>query len=159
MLLLKLKKTLRAVWTDTNGSEAVEMVTTTAMLVVFIMVAIMFLSYIVQLNMVNTATKRVVRQIEVTGIANQSTMESSFDRFLGNSAQITNRRVNISNVTYDDSGRQTIQLKSTFRVTGSCTYIIQLINPGSYDGFKIELPIRSTVSGMSEVYWASPRGS
>lgn len=156
-MLSKLKTKLRTFRADTNGSEAIEMVTTTAMLVLFIMIAIMFLSYIMQLNLVNTATKKVVRQIEVTGIANQSTMESSFDRFLGSSNQMVNRQVSISNVSYKDAGRRTIQLKSTFRVTGSCTYIIQLINPGSYTGFKIELPIISTVSGMSEVYWADPR--
>lgn len=150
-LFSRIKRRLMAFRDDKGGSEATEMVATTAMLVVFIMVGIMFLSYIVELNLVNTATKKVVRGIEITGIANQSTMESNFEHFVGNNPQLLDRKVRISNVTYISGNK--IQLKQTFRVTGSCTYRITLINPGSFTGYVIDMPISSTIAGMSEVYW------
>lgn len=150
-LLSRIKKRLIAFRDAKGGSEATEMVATTAMLVVFIMVGIMFLSYVMEVSLVNTATKKVVRGIEITGIANQSIMDTNFDHFLGNNPQLLNKKVRISNVTYVSGNK--IQLKQTFRVTGSCTYRITLINPGSFTGYSLDLPISSSISGMSEVYW------
>lgn len=151
MLFSQIKKRLIAFRDDKRGSEATEMVATTAMLVVFIMVGIMFLSYVMELSLINTATKKVVRGIEITGIANQSVMEDNFDHFVGNNPQLLDKEVRISNVTYVSGNK--IQLKQTFRVTGSCIYRVTLINPGGFTGYSIDMPISSTVSGMSEVYW------
>ena len=119
------------------------------------MIALMFLTYVMELNLVNTATKKVVRQIEVTGIAQSSRMSSTFNNMLGTNTQLTNRDVKISNVSYHASGAGHIQLKDTFRVTGTCVYNVKLINPGSFDGYTIRMPIKTTVSGISEVYWKS----
>ena len=151
-MLYKWKKKLLAFHKDTDGSEVMEMVSTTIMLVCFIMIGLMFLTYVMQLTVVNTATKKVVREIEVTGQATQSAMNDRFNEMLGTSAQLTDRSVSISNVSYMD-GISKIQLKRTFMVTGKCTYKVTLINPGNITGWSIDLPIVSRVSGMSEVYW------
>ena len=58
-MLYKWKKKLRAFHEDTDGSEVVEMVWTTMTLVCFIMIGLMLLSYVMQLTVVNTATKTV----------------------------------------------------------------------------------------------------
>ena len=154
-MLERIKRKVKNFHADTNGSEAIEMVSTTAMLICFIMIALMFLTYVMELNLVNTATKKVVRQIEVTGIAQNSRMTSTFNSMLGANAQLTNRNVSISNVTYHSSGAGHIQLKDTFRVTGTCVYNVKLINPGNFEGYTIRMPIKTTVSGISEVYWRS----
>ena len=151
-MLYKWKKKLRAVHEDTDGSEVVEMVWTTMTLVCFIMIGLMLLTYVMQLTVVNTATKKVVREIEVTGQATQSTMNARFNEMLGTSAQLTDRSVSISNVSYVD-GTSQIQLKRTFMVTGKCTYKVTLVNPGNITGWSIDMPIVSRVSGMSEHYW------
>lgn len=152
-MIHRIWKRLRAFHNDTGGSEAVEMVSTTAMLMCFILIAMSMLSYVMELNLVNTATKRVVRQIEVTGVANASTMSSTFNQMLGSSTQLANREVKISDVTYHSSGTGHIQLKDTFKVTGSCVYNIKLINPGNFSGYTISMPIKTSVTGISEVYW------
>lgn len=149
-LFERIKRKTSAFRDDTEGSEAIEMVTTVAMLVVFIMIGIMFLTYVVNLNLVNTATKQVVRSIEVTGVANQMQMRDRFNEFLGSNPQLTDRRVELKNASPGN-----IQLKQTFQVVGSCTYRVPLINPGSFDGYTITLPIKTTVAGMSEVYHKS----
>ena len=151
-MLYKLRKKLRTFHKNTDGSEAIEMLSTTAMLVCFILIGLMFLTYVMELTMVNTATKKVVREIEVTGVANQSTMSSRFDEMLGSSTQLKDRSVSISNVTFE-GGTNRIQLKRTFMVTGKCTYTVSLINPGHITGWSIDMPIVTRVSGMSEVYW------
>lgn len=151
-MLYKWRKKLCAFREDTDGSEVVEMVWTTMTLVCFIMIGLMLLSYVMQLTVVNTATKKVVREIEVTGMATQATMNARFNEMLGTSAQLTDRSVSISNVSYVD-GTSQIQLKRTFMVTGKCTYTVDLVNPGNITGWQIPMPIVSRVSGMSEVYW------
>lgn len=151
-MLYKWKKKLRKFHQDTDGSEVIEMVWATMMLVCFIMIGLMLLTYVMQLTIVNTATKKVVREIEVTGQATQSTMNARFNEMLGSSDQLIDRSVSISNVSYVD-GTNKIQLKRTFMVTGKCTYTVDLVNPGNITGWQIPMPIVSRVSGMSEVYW------
>lgn len=151
-MAFKLKEKLRMFHRDTDGSEVVEMVWTTMQLVCFVMIALMLLTYVMQLTIVNTATKKVVREIEVTGKATQSAMNSRFNEMLGSSDQLTDKSVSISNVTFMNGTRQ-IQLKRTFTVTGKCTYRVDLVNPGDISGFFINMPIVTRVSGMSEHYW------
>lgn len=143
------KKKIVQFYNDKDGSEAVEMVTTTAMLVFFIIIAISIFSYVIQLNNVNYATKQVARQVEVSGTYNQSRAQSLFDSCT--STSLENKKVSISNVSFVHGNK--IQLKDTFRITGKCTYVIQLINPGSFTGYKVIMPITCVVTGMSEVYW------
>lgn len=145
-----MKEKIKAFWKDKDGSEATEMVATTAMLVCFILIAVMILSYLMAYNNVNFATKRVARNVEVTGIADTSNMLAQFNSMLGDNETLIDRRLSLTNVTYTAGNR--IQLKDTFRVTTRCNYIIQLINPGSFDGYRLTLPIRCSVTGMSEVY-------
>lgn len=153
-MLYKWKKKLRKFHQNTDGSEVIEMVWTTMMLVCFIMIGLMLLTYVMQLTVVNTATKKVVREIEVTGQATQSTMNARFNEMLGSSDQLKDRSVSISNVSFM-SGTNHIQLKHTFMVTGKCTYTVSLINPGNITEVSIDMPIVSRVSGMSEWYWGS----
>ena len=99
-MLHKWKKKLSTFHQDTDGSEVIEMVWTTMMLVCFIMIGLMLLTYVMQLTVVNTATKKVVREIEVTGQATQATMNARFNEMLGSSAQLKDRSVSISNVSF-----------------------------------------------------------
>lgn len=150
-------KGIKAMWSNKQGSEAMEMVSTAAMLLALILSALMILSFMVEVNIVHTATKRVVRNIETTGIASSSAMQTEFDRILGSSALLQNRDVSISNTTFvaGDASYGHIQLKRTFKVTGSCVFEIPLVNPGGITAFSIKLPIKTAVTGMSEVYWPS----
>jgi hypothetical protein len=139
---------VKKLWKNTDGSEAIEMVSTVAMACALILVGIMILSYLIACNNVSYATKRVVRQIEVTGIASQTEMNTIFNGYLGTSDQIVNRNV----VATQGISSGKVNLKGTFKVMGSCDYIIPIVNPGSFDGYTITLPIVVSVSGMSEVY-------
>lgn len=155
-MLKNTRDKIKAFICDTSGSDTIEMIYSTAAMVAFILVGLVFFTYLVELNQCNTATKRVVREIEVTGEANASRMDSTFDYYMGGGRSISNKKVKISGVSYI-SGRR-IQLMDVFTVTGSCDYRLTLMNPGNYSGFTIDIPIVSRVSGMSEVYWRPSRG-
>lgn len=146
---------IKAIWKDEQGSEATEMVATMAMLLALILSALMILSYVVEYNAVHTATKRLTRGVETTGIVSAPTMRADFNRMLGSSSLLQNRSVEITNATYvyGNANYGRIQLKRTFKVTGSCVFEIPLVNPGGITAFSLRLPISTSVTGMSEVYW------
>lgn len=150
MRIAKMAKA-KALVSDKKGSEAIEMVATTAMMIALIMVGLMILSYAVEWNTISFAAKRVCRDIEVSGQVTD--IQSKFDSLIGNSDLITDRNIEVNNVEYFDAGAKTIQLKKTFRLSASVTYNIPLVKPGTLSGFSIQLPIKTSVTGMSEVYW------
>lgn len=151
-MLFQIRKKITDFSKDTEGSESIEVLYSIIALCALFMVSFMILSYALEVNNVNFANRHVVRTIEVTGQA--TNIESTFQNALGNSELITNRQISISDVTYKNPLTKTIQLKNTFRVTASVDYIIPLINPGSLNGVNIKLPIKTSVTGMSEVYWS-----
>lgn len=147
-MLQKIKKTAKKLAKATGGSDTTEMLMTTAMTIVFILVAMMFMTYIIEVTIVNTATKKVVRSIETTGIVDRTVLTQKFNSYLGNSPQIQDKKLDFSEV-----GGSNVNLKGLFKVTGSCTYVVPLINPGNFEGYSIRVPIKTTVTGMSEVYF------
>ena len=58
-MLYKWKKELRKFHQDTDGSEVIEMVWTTMMLVCFIMIGLMLLTYVMQLTIVILQPRRL----------------------------------------------------------------------------------------------------
>ena len=146
-----IKRKIHSFSKDTNGGEAVEMVWSTAMLVFFVMVALAFLVYVLELTMVNSATKSAVRMAETSGIVDQRAMEAQFNSFMGDSTQLIDRKLEVKDVEYFSDNK--VQLKDTFTVVGSCTYRINFLSANPYGIFKIDLPLASSVVGMSERYW------
>ncbi len=142
---------------DTDGSEAVEMISTTTMIVIFLLVAFMFFTYVFEMQLCATATQRVVRQSEVAGAIYLDDMNAKFSAYLGSDDVLYNKNLEIVRATYIP-GTNHIQLKNTFAVRGSCVYRLHLVNPGSYSGFYIDLPISTEQRGMSEVYWTQESG-
>lgn len=146
--LKQMKKGIASFFKNREGSDSLEFVWTTAMLCTFILVALLCLTYVMELNTVNFATKKVVREIETTGVVNQARMDQIFGQYVGRSSQIRNKTV-----TCDKPDGTEIPLTRTFWVVGSCIYDVPLIKPGNFDGFTISMPIASRVGGMSEVYF------
>lgn len=139
---------------DERGSEATEMVYTTAQMMIFVMCALMILVYIVEANAVHFATRRVTRNIETSGVVQMEAMRNLYISTLGDTEFLpkSERKLTV-NARYKSGNK--IQLKNTFEVIGDAVYRVHLIKPGVYEGFKLDLPIRVTITGMSEVYWGS----
>lgn len=162
-LKAKIKHFLASFVRNISGSEAIEMVTTTAMITSFVIIAFMFFTYVFEVNMCAYATRQVVHDIEVSGQVNQTQIENTFNSILGGSGSLYNKEIRVTKADYI-AGTKNIQVKNrygnlgVFTVVGSCTYRLQLINPGRFDGFYIEFPIQTEQRGMSEVYWTEKSG-
>ena len=152
---MKIRQKLRDFWKEREGSDTVEMINSIAILLLMILVLLMTLVYVLEWNMVAVATRRVVREIEVSGIASNSQMDATFRSNLG-SMYLENLEVSISDVTYHASGSGHIQLMDTFKVTGKASYRIRFIQPGVFEGYYFDFPICCVTTGMSEVYWRTP---
>lgn len=149
-MLANVKNRLHTFWKDKSGSETIEMIGSTAVMMFLILVAVVLLSYIFEYNLVNTATKKVTRGIETTGIWNAADAREFFTAHLGSGDQLAGHEVTIDAPRMRSSR---IQLKDTFKVTGKVNYTVPIIHPLGYNGFTMSFPIKSTVSGMSEVYF------
>ena len=147
------KKKLAGFTKDRTGSDAVEMVSTTAMLMIMILIILMILIYVLEFNMVNFATKKCARTIETSGTVNMTTITNMYKEALGSTQYlpVTERKISVE-ADYIDSYRH-IQLKDTFDVYGEAVYRVHVIRPGLYSGFHLDLPIKTHVVGMSEVYF------
>lgn len=156
----KARRSIVSIKGEKDGSDSIEMIAATAMLCAFIIIGLMILTYVAELNAVNFAAKRCARQIEITGVVDEQLMREQFDAYLRDSETLTNRMISVSDVSYIPGlSENRVQLKDTFRVNASCFYVVQLINPGNFEGYSIMLPIRTSVSGMSEVYYSQREGS
>lgn len=149
-----LKKIRRAIQ-NRDGSEAVEMVYSTAMLCGLLLSALLILTYAIQTNRVSYACKRIARYIEVSGQANQSDMDILLRELLPN-ADAINAQVRV-NSEWLDPARRRIQLRDNFTVTVTAAYKIALVNPGNLERDNthiiVPVPITVKVNGQSEIYW------
>ena len=144
---------------DKDGSDTVEMVATTTMLVAFILVAFLFFAYIFEVELCASATRRVVRDVEVAGVIDPDKINESFKKYLTGSDEVLRKKeAKVIRATLID-GTNHIQLEDTFTSMGSCEYRLRLINPGSYEeGFCVYIPINTEQRGMSEVFWLKGSG-
>lgn len=138
-----------------DGSEAVEMVYSTAMLCGLLLSALLILTYAIQTNRVSYAGKRIARYIEVSGQANQSDLELLLQELLPN-ADAINAQVRVEG-DWLDPARRRIQLRDNFTVTVTAAYKVALVNPGNLERdntqVTIPVPIAVKVKGQSEIYW------
>ena len=143
-----------------KGSDAVEMITTSAMAMVLLAVMLMIILYVIQVMNVNFATKRCARLIETSGIVRLSSIhsiEEEFKQELGSTEFLVDRRLTFTPKYRVDgvtaSGDEQIVFLGEFELTGEATYLVSIVQPGLYEGFRFKMPIKVTARGMTEVYF------
>ena len=130
-----------------RGDEAVSFLLTTAMLVLIFAVLVSAMVYIMQYYNASYICRRVVRNIEITGVYDETETKSIVDQM--KNSDLEDIGVQVDAVYY--SGRK-IQLRQTFNVTLTGSYRITILELGE-NPISVDLPIRVKVAGMSEVYW------
>ena len=137
-----------------SGSETIEMVANTALMIIFIAVLLLVLTYVVECAVVNFATNRCCRTVETSGRVNEAELQQLFTKSLGTTEFLPKEKRKLTiNYNAGRIGGGRIQLKDSFEVIGDAVYRVHLIKPGYAEGFYIDMPIRVTVHGMSEVYF------
>lgn len=132
-----------------KGSESVEMLVSSFWILAIFIVCISLLMYIGQAYTLNYACRRVVRSIEVTGIVDSTTYD--LEQELTDSDLVVTMSVDAD---YFDASAGEIQLRDTFSVTLTTNYKIVIAMPLTGNTpITVNIPIKSKVTGMSEIYW------
>lgn len=139
----KVRKILRR----KDGSSAVEFIFTSAVLILVFATLVSALVYVMQYYNAAFITRKVVRNIEVTGQYNSAEAYNIAYDMGGNS--LDNVRIDVTASYF--SGRK-IQLRNDFRVRLSAYYTIPVMRFGASTRY-VRLPIRVELQGMSEVFW------
>lgn len=150
---LPTKENIKHAWKNKSGSEAIEMVYSTAALCAIIISALLILMYALQANAVSYAGKRVARYIEVAGGADQNDLNTLLGELLPNEDDINASVRVVALDGWVPGSRTKIQLRDRFQVIVTATYNVTVIDPGFYDPIQIPFSIRVVVDGQSEVYW------
>lgn len=148
-------RSVRSFVKSEKGSEAVEMVASTAFICIMLMSLMMILTYAIQLNQVSYAAKRIVRGIEISGMANKKELEDSLGTFIHNKDALKLEiKADAPDGWYGGTDDK-IQLRNHVVVTIEGSYPLLLANPGFGDNmlWELRLPIRVAVSGQVERYW------
>ena len=121
----------------------------TLLIIISFIASIMFLYPIFTVKQdLNQSVKHITRTIELTGKADDTTINAIFD----DGTLIKPDEVDVI-TPYEDLSEKTIQLKSSFTVVAKKTIQIPIIKPFIIDPVYITIEISSTGKGVSEVYW------
>lgn len=147
-----MKKKINSIIQDKDGSETLEMVYGVAVMIAFVLVAIMFMSYIFAASDVNLAVRRICRDIEVSGqVKSQAELDRQFKSYLSGEG-FKEHKIEVKQSGHTVDG-QKLDFLSIFEVYGHCEFTVPLINPGNFTGYKLAIPISIRVTGMTEVEW------
>ena len=136
---------------DVNGSVFVELIIKFLIFTVILLLAINIFDLVIKYQNVSYASKAITKTVQLEGaltaaahnqmkaLNNNFDMDMSFD---------------ISNVTYFNPAARRIQFREPFTITVNYEYPFTVITPVFTPApLVINVPMRATVDGMSEVYW------
>ena len=134
-----------------KGSAYYEIIIKTLVFITLIATAISFFGVFTSYLNLNYATRRVVREIEISGKVSPDTY-ALFDSFKSGTNLGDGASMSVS-ATYFDAADKKIQLRDTFTVTCSSNYRINIFTPldGASVGF--DIPLKVKLTGMSERFW------
>lgn len=134
-----------------RASAVYELILKTLVFMTLIATAISFFGVFTSYLNLNYTARRVVREIEISGKVSSDTYDLFDDMKthtnIGDSASMS------VSASYFDAASRKIQLRDTFTVTCRSNYRINVFTPigGTPVGF--DIPLRISLTGMSEKYW------
>lgn len=133
-----------------KGEVYYEIIIKTLIVVVTLLTVISFYNVFTKYQNNNYLCRRIVREIELEG-AVSSQVDIVFNQ-LKTELNLTNASYTVSKVSYFDYPSKRIQLRDNFTVTVESICYIEIFNPVFAPTVKIPLTLKSTLTGMSEVY-------
>lgn len=134
-----------------KASAYYEIIIKTLVFITLIATAISFFGVFTTYLNLNYATRRVTREIEISGKVSSETY-AVFNDIKTNTNIGPDAEMSVS-ASYFNAAEKKIQLRDTFTVTCRTSYRINVFTPtgGNPVGFDIPLSVRLT--GMSEKFW------
>ena len=135
-----------------RGSAYYELIIKTLVVITLMATVMSFLSIFTAYLNLNHMCRRVVRVVELEG----QVSDKAYDVFYRLKEQTgLSPEMTIEDVQYCD-GSQKIQLRDTFTVTMTDSYVFTLFKPSFAPPVQINIPMKVSITGMSEKYWKLP---
>ena len=136
-----------------RGNAYYELIIKTLVVITLMATVISFLGVFTTYLNLNHMCRRVVRVVELEG----QVAEPAYDVFYRLKQQTgLSPEMTIENVAYCDEQNQKIQLRDTFTITMEYSHAFTLFRPSFTDPIQIQIPMRVSITGMSEKYWKLP---
>jgi len=134
-----------------KGSSYFDLMIKTLVVITLMVTVISFLSvFTTYLNM-DHICRRVVRVVELDG----QVSDQAYDAFYQLKQQTgLSPEMTVENVEYCED--QKIQLRDTFTITMTYSYPFTVFTPSFSPPVVIEIPMKVSITGMSEHYWKLP---
>lgn len=138
----------RKLLTNQSGSSYFDLMVKTLVVITLMLTVISFLSVFTTYLNLNHICRRVVRVVELEGQVSDRANDVFYrlKQQTGLSPDMT-----VEDVDYLDG--QKIQLRDTFTVTMTYSYSFTIFTPSFAPPVEIQIPMKVSISGMSEHYW------
>jgi hypothetical protein len=131
-----------------KGSSYFDLMVKTLVVITLMVTVMSFLSIFTTYLNLNHICRRVVRVIELEG----QVSDRAYDVFYRLKQQTgISPEMTVEDVEYQ--GGQKIQLRDTFTVTMKYSHPFTIFTPSFAPPVKIDIPMRVSITGMSEKYW------
>lgn len=139
---------LKKLLTSQSGSSYFDLMVKTLVVITLMLTVISFLSVFTTYLNLNHICRRVVRVVELEGQVSDKANDVFYrlKQQTGLSPDMT-----VEDVDYFDG--QKIQLRDTFTVTMTYSYSFTIFTPSFAPPVEIQIPMKVSISGMSEHYW------
>jgi len=140
----------KAFFSAREGELLWEPIVVMLIIVIMILNCMNLLQMMVKYQHVHYISKELAQTIELNGQVTSDVKEQLRD--LNDKLQ-TNAKLTVGNVNYFDSSKK-IQFRDSFTVVVEDSYDMTILTPAfSKRPIVLKIPIKSTIEGMSEVYW------
>ena len=136
---------------DRKGSSYFELMIQTLVVITLMVTVMSFLSIFTTYLNLNHVCRRVVRIVELDGQVSDQANDTFYKlkQQTGLSPEMT-----VEDVVYCED--QKIQLRDTFTITMTYSYPFTVFAPSFAPPVVIQIPMKVTITGMSEHYWKLP---
>ena len=136
---------------DRKGSSYFELMIQTLVVITLMVTVMSFLSIFTTYLNLNHVCRRVVRVVELDGQVSDHANDTFYKlkQQTGLSPEMT-----VEDVVYCED--QKIQLRDTFTITMTYSYPFTVFAPSFAPPVVIQIPMKVTITGMSEHYWKLP---
>lgn len=133
---------------DRKGSSYFDLMIKTLVVITLMVTVLSFLSIFTTYLNLNHICRRVVRVVELEG----QVSDKAYDVFYRLKQQTgLSPEMTVEDVDYYDG--QKIQLRDTFTITMTYSHPFTIFTPSFAPPVKIMIPMRVSITGMSEKYW------
>ena len=136
---------------DRKGSSYFDLIIKTLVVITLMATVMSFLSIFTTYLNLNHVCRRVVRVVELEG----QVSDKAYDVFYRLKQQTgLSPEMTVEDVEYCEG--QKIQLRDTFTVTMEYNHPFTIFTPSFAPPVQINIPMKVSITGMSEVFWKLP---